>query len=691
MRKSNKIGILLLLLLLAIGFSVVTTNLIMNNGAKIGTADLDVYFSEASAEGNSSVSLSSDRKTITYSSETLESVGDRTILVYRVMNNTPGYDANVSVLFNAVNTVNNKDYSDYYSIELIGFEPTNPTLIGSKQEKDGKIIIKLAKVVTENVQISFSITLNASAVERTQNGVESDELTAAEYLTRLSTTDNVDMATDDPDGNVRYIGRDPNNYVSFNGEEWRIVGVFDGRLKIRREQPLNSRFAWDYSYNSGENGEQVNNGYGINDWSQADLMYELNGDYLNYNLTEDTQWAYYYGSYTSFDHTQVLKESAQELIDDAVWYLGAPDHNIERGGTEYTAQYSYLAERAGEFTPRGNSGDADTYERQSSWTGKVGLLYPSDFGYATSGSDTMSREECLAINISHYDHYNSFSGECGKNQWIKQTGSREWLISGDESSSRYQVLRLSQSGYISGYQANSEHDVRPVVYLKADVKFNNRPGENGTKTHPYTFEGEGPAYYMISGDYDTPGSEMAINNEHFYVLKKQDSNHVVLLAKYSLYIGDGSLGSIYQTTINPTTVRWADGFSWSNGVSSFPADVYTNAKTGSTYKVSVAEYVEKYVEYIKSFGVNATGRLITMQDVLDVINDGESLSIGSYFTNASNYTGNEWIATDAYWTGTANSAYNVITVEKDYGYGGRFQGRATDVWMSVRPAIILEI
>lgn len=29
------------------------------------------------------------------------------------------------------------------------------------------------------------------------------------------------------DNNLRYIGADPNNYVSFNGELWRIIGVMN--------------------------------------------------------------------------------------------------------------------------------------------------------------------------------------------------------------------------------------------------------------------------------------------------------------------------------------------------------------------------------------------------------------------------------------------------------------------------------
>ena len=42
--------------------------------------------------------------------------------------------------------------------------------------------------------------------------------------------------TNDPGGNPRYVGKSPNNYVSFNNELWRVIGVFDGQVKIIRNE-----------------------------------------------------------------------------------------------------------------------------------------------------------------------------------------------------------------------------------------------------------------------------------------------------------------------------------------------------------------------------------------------------------------------------------------------------------------------
>ena len=76
-----------------------------------------------------------------------------------------------------------------------------------------------------------------------------------------------DTTTDLDGGNIRYYGASPNNYIYFNCETypdtnceiWRIIGVFDGKLKIIRNESIGS-YSWDNkndtevsSENSGSN------------------------------------------------------------------------------------------------------------------------------------------------------------------------------------------------------------------------------------------------------------------------------------------------------------------------------------------------------------------------------------------------------------------------------------------------------
>ena len=97
---------------------------------------------------------------------------------------------------------------------------------------------------------------------------------------QYDTTNNL-MA--DVAGNIRYYGAEPNNYIYFNCsdynnqssstcETWRIIGVFDGNVKIMRGSQIGT-YSWDTSDSS------TNSGYGVNEWSQADLMKLLNSGY----------------------------------------------------------------------------------------------------------------------------------------------------------------------------------------------------------------------------------------------------------------------------------------------------------------------------------------------------------------------------------------------------------------------------
>ena len=137
------------------------------------------------------------------------------------------------------------------------------------------------------------------------------------------------------DDNYRYAGADPNNYVKFNNEDYRIIGVFDGKVKLIKTAPIGNR-VWDSS-NS-------------NNWARpADL-----NTYLN------TTW------YNSLGENK-------NKIAKVTWYLGGP-YNFD----DFTAKMSYDDERNPAKVYNGNA---------PIWDGKIGLMYASDYGYATEPSN----------------------------------------------------------------------------------------------------------------------------------------------------------------------------------------------------------------------------------------------------------------------------------------------------------------
>ena len=162
--SKNRIGIILLLLLLTVGFATVTANLIINNNANISATpdDFSVIFISATSEEGGTATISNDKKMITYSTKELKNIGDKAELDYTIKNNSSQYDAEIDMSISFDNT-----YASYFRITYETFDDTNTVLIDAKEEKSGKIIIELIKYAIDDMQISMDITFDSNAVGRT--------------------------------------------------------------------------------------------------------------------------------------------------------------------------------------------------------------------------------------------------------------------------------------------------------------------------------------------------------------------------------------------------------------------------------------------------------------------------------------------------------------------------------------------
>lgn len=263
-------------------------------------------------------------------------------------------------------------------------------------------------------------------------------------------TNNTTTLAYDEANNLRYIGADPSNYVLFNDELWRIIGVFSedthgvsGQklIKIIRSESLGS-IAWD----SGN----------VNDWSTASLQTTLNGDYLNGS-----------GSYAS---TGIKSDTARNMIETVTWKLG--------GTASYTSSSNGLASHFYGY----ERGTTVYSGRPTTWSGKVALMYPSDYGYATSGGSTTNRDACLAKELYNWDS-SSFS-DCKNNDWLYDSSTYQWTLT-PRSSTSSNVFNVNRSGFVGNNNANNSSGVRPSVYLTSNVKI---LGGDGTSNSPYTLE-----------------------------------------------------------------------------------------------------------------------------------------------------------------------------------------------------------
>ena len=245
----------------------------------------------------------------------------------------------------------------------------------------------------------------------------------------------------------RYRGASPKNYVSFNGETWRIIGVFptddgtgkiENRIKIIKDQSIGDKY-W--------NTTKVTSTSTYNNWTGATLNTELNTTYLN-SLTSE----------------------AKNMIGNTKYYLGGKNPTSNDGYTDTPLQF-YSYERK---TKNTTSNEFYYGTNPNSWVGKLGLMYLSDYGYASSNCE----------NKKIWDN-NSSSNDiraCNGTNWLYNIKVNEWILPQLASESSYGfIVNSVGSARINGVSFNP-FAVRPVLYLTSSVQIT---VGNGTSTDPY--------------------------------------------------------------------------------------------------------------------------------------------------------------------------------------------------------------
>ena len=250
----------------------------------------------------------------------------------------------------------------------------------------------------------------------------------------------------------RYEGKNPNNYIYFNNELWRIIGVFDASshgktgeylTKIIRNDSLGG-YAWDKS--------------GNNNWATSSLYNLLNTNY--YNATDGTGGGNCYRYSTSItgncDYTETgLQSEYRAMVENVTWYLGGKDI------AGYTADAFYTGERDSTSVYSGNT---------ATITGYIGLMYASDYGYSVLSSSC-----ARTTNLGSYN-----TSACGGSSWLKKE-AYEWIIT-HHSASSYSSSCLFYTAYLGFTNAYNDQAARPVLYLNSNVQ---KISGSGTITNPY--------------------------------------------------------------------------------------------------------------------------------------------------------------------------------------------------------------
>ena len=257
---------------------------------------------------------------------------------------------------------------------------------------------------------------------------------------------------------LRYEGKDPKNYICLDNKTggacstssllFRIIGLFNEEYSTNGTSSSGTKKLLkviDTNNYGGTDGKKWNSA-GTNNWSNASLKTELNGTYL-----------------TTLLGTSNVNSKLSSGIANAKWHLGgASSSNYET----LTAEGIYTEERNPSAIYSGNP--ASIYA-------KVGLMYPSDYGYATVGGTTTNKSSCRVKEL--YNWGGSSFSDCKNNDWLFTSQSSfvnnaEWLLSPYSSESSY-AASLDSSGWVDlnlyGDVVSSKYAVRPTFYLDADA------------------------------------------------------------------------------------------------------------------------------------------------------------------------------------------------------------------------------
>ena len=403
---------------------------------------------------NYTVSLRDDKDMITQDNCSDKQL-DKSYIKYSIDNTTAKFlsDSTESLITGTLNAGASKTFT-----LKLWIKDYSPNTVLNKHYH-GKIVVDAAQEVNTVRGTAEEMIASANPETLDYNTADISQKNQMWAFTHEATTQ-LGATTD-----YRYIGVNPNNYVKFNDELWRIIGVFDvddgtgkieKRMKIIRNESIGG-YSWDYT----------SSGSYTNDWKTAQLNTLLNsGAY--YNRTTGS----YYNSSTSpsnVDFTSKgLTNTAKSMIGDAKWYLGGS--STEDG---VTAPMFYTRER----------GTTVYSGRSTNWTGKVGLMYPSDYGYATSGGSSTNRTSCMEKEL--YKWRASSYSDCKNNDWLYNSSSPQWTMSPRADNSNY-VFRVHSTGYVPSINAFVRDEAQPVVHLKSTIKV---VSGSGTPDSPFILSG----------------------------------------------------------------------------------------------------------------------------------------------------------------------------------------------------------
>ena len=293
-------------------------------------------------------------------------------------------------------------------------------------------------------------------------------------------------------GKYVYRGTNPNNYIMFNNELWRIISKeADGTYKIIRNDPLYDDYPegqtsgasagcleYDVEFNRTKYGIDVGSycaktqptepngiyGTGCNAWSTTASMVGSPDEYV-----------------VGLNHGDVLKDSSMNIYLNTVYYNKLTEearnaivsHNFNIGGIDYVQD--------------NNLENILKEESAYMWNGKIALMNVSDFMNANS-----DQEKCSLL----YNVVGNPAEECAKTNWLVPKATvwaldpvtNDDALGGVFGNNADIVAIINYFGGVGIVVPSNTGEVtaEPVVYLNSNIEL----GGYGSKENPYIIGGD---------------------------------------------------------------------------------------------------------------------------------------------------------------------------------------------------------
>lgn len=290
------------------------------------------------------------------------------------------------------------------------------------------------KNITGNVSCNVSFTSNPKLLSNVVNTTSTSGEVSGNGLLYKS------------DYGVRYKGNNPNNYIWYNKELYRIIGKTpvctavntDGTCKTWNNNGLVKIIRNDSIGGLVYNADTTSS----STWVGSTIQKNLNECFLKINSRNNSDCAAYCYSYYSSSQKPVAK---CDYTQNGIALSGDYDNMI------YNGVYWNIGVTGSSSTVGKTQYDKEKLS-QTSTTLKIGLMYASDYGYAMN---------------------NGY-----KNNWLFTKGY-EWTMTARSSSS---PVYVNLSGGLSSSIAYLGYAVRPGLYLKSNVYVISGDGSEG---NPY--------------------------------------------------------------------------------------------------------------------------------------------------------------------------------------------------------------